>query len=316
MAGYQINPDNNKLGEKMRAVQFFNLYFSKFKYIVLTNLLFFVPVLLTAAYVVGTYFLCGGINIFAVSASVIILNPFMAGVALICRYVYTEKQFSVVKTFIKGVRENWVKCLVHGIIWYVVFVVSYFSITMYYNGTRSSGIFWLPLGITVLLVLFVLFSSYYANIMTVTMDIKLKDLYRNCMLFSFGELKNNFFTTLALTFFAAVIFTLLVFFRNPILMVIVGGLLTMLIIPSTVQYIITFYVYDSMVSILDEDKKKEEKEKAENPVARVNVNKDEAMEISRLAPEGKDEYIFHNGKMIKRSLIERQTHENIEDDFD
>lgn len=315
MAGYQINPDSN-LDKKMRSVQFFNLYFSKFRYIVLTNLLFFVPVLLAAAYVAGTYFLFNGINIFAAAVSIIILNPFMAGVALVCRYIYTGREFSVAKTFIKGVRENWAKCLIHGIICYIVFVVSYFSLSLYFSGTKTSLIFWVPLGITALIVIFVLFSSYYANIMTVTMDIKLKDLYRNCMLFSFGELKNNLFTTLALIFFAAVVFTLLVFFKNPVLVIAIGGLLIMLIIPSTVQYIITFYVYDSMVAILDENKKKEEKEKAENPVARVNVNKDEAKEISRLAPEGKDEYIFHNGKMIKRSLIEQQVSEKIEDDFD
>lgn len=314
MAGFQINPDSN-LDKEMRTTRFFNLYFSKFKYIVLSNFLFLVPVLIAAAYIYGTYIFFDGLNIIASTAAIILLNPFVAGLTLVSRYIYTEKEFSVVKTFFRGIKENWAKFLAHGVILYAVFAISYFSIGLYYSGTKSNVLFWVPLAITAIIALFALFSSYYTNIMTVTMDIKLKDIYRNCALFSFGELKNNIFVTFALLIFAAVIFTLAVILNNPLAFLIIVGVLTVFIIPSTIQYIITFYVYDNMVGILDKSKKNERKSKAEKASVKTQVDKDEAEEISRLAPQTQDEYIFHNGKMIKRSAVEKQLQENMDDDF-
>lgn len=302
MTGYKINSES-ALDKKMRTVQFFSLYFKKFKYILLSNLMFFVPLLFAAAIECGAYILLGGLNIFVIAFAIVILNPFFAGIALVCRYICMDKDFSVKEAFFRGIKENWRKFLVHGIIIYAVFVVSWLSIGLYYNGTKTSFVFWIPLVITGLVVLFVLFSSYYANIMTVTMDIGLKDIYRNCALFSFGELKNNLFATFALLIFSAVLFTVAVFLYNPIVLLVVGAILTAVVIPSTVQYIITFYVYDDMVAILDEsakDRHQEEEAKPKQPV----IDKEEAEEISRLVPEGDDEYVFHNGRMIKRSLLE------------
>lgn len=300
----------------MRSVHFFNLYFESFKNILLSNLLYFVPVLIAAAYVYATYIIFDGINVIAASAAFIILNTFMSGVTLVSRYIYTEKEFSVVKAYFKGVKENWKRFFVHGVLFYIVFVISYMSITSYYSGTKTSSFFWVPLVIAVLIALVMLFISYYANIMTVTIDIDLKSIYKNCFLFSFGELKNNILVTVALLIFAAVIFTILVIFFNPILLVILGSLLTALIIPSTIQYIITFYVYDDMVAMLDSSVKKEKQEQKTAP-AKPAVDREEAEEISHLVPEtdnsNKDEYIFHNGRMIKRSAVESQLNNEYDD---
>lgn len=317
VAGYQINPDST-VDKEMRVQRFFSLYFKKFKYIVLSNLLFSVPVLISAAYVYGTYVALGGLNLIAASAAMIILSPFVSGLTLVSRYICTGKKFSVTKAYFKGIKENWSKFLLNGIILYAVSVISFCSMTVYYKGTASSGIFWFPLIITALISLFVLFASYYANIMTVTMDIKLKDIYLNCILFSFGELKNNLIVTLALIIFSLLVSAVLIFFFTPILLIVAAALLTALIIPSTVQYIITFCVYDDMVKILDKSQKAEEKENrkhSESTSAKPSVNKSEAEEISRLAPDTTDEYIFHNGRMIKRSIVENQLNNENNDDF-
>lgn len=308
MTGYKINSESN-IDKQMRTVQFFNIYFKNFKYILLSNIIFFVYIILTTAAEYALYTLLGGLNIFVVALSIILLNPFFAGIALVSRYIYINKEFSVTEAFFRGVKENWRKCLVHGIILYAVFVVSYLSISMYYSGTKTSSLLWIPLVITAIIALFVLFSSYYANIMTVTMDIRLRDIYRNCALFSFGEIKNNLLVTVALLIFAAVIFTLCIIMFNPIILLIVGVLLTALIIPSTMQYIITFYVYDDMVAILDKSLKDDGSNK-KNTSDKISLDSDDLEEISKFVPEGEDEYIFHNGRMIKRSLVEKMYRDN------
>ena len=158
-----------------------------------------------------------------------------------------------------------------------------------------------------------LFASYYLNIMTVTMNINMKNIYRNCMLFSFGELKNNFMATFALLILGAVIFTIAVIVNKLLLILIICGIIAAFIVPSTVQFIITFYVYDSMVEILDDSKKSDDEPQSEHTKQRIN--KEEAEEISRLAADSKDEYIFYNGKMVKRSAVEESLNEKLDDDF-
>lgn len=316
VAGYQINPNRNT-DKKTLGQHFFKLYFKNFKHIVLANILFIIPIIIAAAYVYLTYAALGGINLIAAASAIIILNPFVSGLTMVSRCICEERSFTVSKTFFKGMKENWTKFLIHGIIIYIVFLISYFSLSTYLKGTASSGIYWIPFVITALISLLAIFALYYANIMTVTIDIKLKDIYRNCVLFSFGELKNNFFVTLALFIFCAVIFFVLAVFFSPILLIIVGGLLTVLIIPETIQYIITYFVYNDMIAILDKSaktKKQEQPTAAPAPAPPV-VEKEEAEEISRLAPNTQDEYIFHNGRMIKRSIIESQLNSTNDDDF-
>lgn len=312
MAGYQINPESN-LDKKMQTVKFFNLYFSKFKYILLSNIFFFVFFIISAAYVYLTYVLCGGLNIVAALGAVVFLNIGMSGVTSVVRYIYTDKDFSPFKTFAKGIKENWLKFLVHGIFFYFLSAVSYASIVLYYNGTKTNSLFWVPLVITALISLLMLFASYYLNIMTVTMNINMKNIYRNCMLFSFGELKNNFMATFALIILGAVIFTISVILNKLLLILIVCGIIAAFIMPSTVQFIITFYVYDSMIEILDESKKNDDE--PEKAAAKQHIKKEEAEEISRLAADSTDEYIFYNGKMVKRSAVEESLNEKLDDDF-
>ena len=308
----QINPSSG-FRKTMRTVEFFTVYFDNFKKLVLTNLLYVMFLLPAAGYIAAITFFTKGFSLQSAAACIIILNDGMGGVTQVCRYIYTKKEFDTVQAFLNGVKDNYKRCLLHGILLYLFFVFSYSSIMLYLSGTKTNSIFWVPLVITSLISLLMLFASYYANIMTVTIDISLKNIYRNCALFSFGELKNNLLATLALIFFAAVIFTMTAFFRNPLFVLAAVLLLSVFIIPSTFQYILTFYVYDSMLDILDESKKNENDEPPQHSAVRVSA--DEAEEISEVIDDDKnDEYIFHNGRMIKRSAVLSQLNDQDNDD--
>ena len=312
VAGYQINPESN-IDKKMKTVKYFNMYFDKFKYIFISNIYFLVFFIISIAYIYFSYQLFNGLNIIAALGSVVILNTGMSGVTAVVRYIYTGKEFSPFKTFLKGIKENWLKFLFHGIFFYFFIAITYASVSLYYQGTKTNSLFWVPLVITSLISLLVLFMTYYLNIMTATMKLDLKTIYRNCMLFSFGELKNNLMATFALLVFGAVILTAAVIVNNLLWILIICGIITALLAPSTVQFIITFYVYDAMIDILDESKKNEEETAAEHK--KIHIEKDEAEKISKLASDSKDEYIFYNGKMVKRSAVEESLNENLDDDF-
>ena len=302
MTGRRANPDAVS-GKPMRAVQFFNLYFANFGHIVLANLLFLPFNLIAGGYIYFVYRLMDGINLATASPALIFLNIGMSGVTIICRYIYCEKEYNIIKTFIKGLKENFLRFFINGVILSIITAVSYLSIALYYNGTKTSVIFWIPLIITILITLGISFASYYMNIMTVTLDIPLKNTYRNCFLFSFGELKNNLLTTVALLILSAIVFSVLFMANNLWVIFSVIIFLQIFILPSTIQYIITFYVYDSMVDILDENKKNYDENKKNQE--KIQINEQEAEEISDFISDTKDEYIFYNGRMIKRSEVEK-----------
>lgn len=301
----------------MRSVRFFNLYFSSFGKLLLSNLMFLPFNILAAGYIFLVYNLLGGINFAAAAPAFVFLNAGMAGVSLVCRYICDEKETGVFGAFMKGIRENILRFVVHGVVFAVVFAVSSLSIALYYGGTKTSGVFWIPLAITTLISLGVLFAAYYLNIMTVTMDISLKDTYRNCFFFSFGEIKNNLKATAALVILSAVVFSISYIIND---MWVVLGLLVVLeafVLPSTVQFIITFYVYDDMLARLDETRQTQKNDqdsdtdKPEQPI----LNREEAEEISELASNAKDEYIFYNGRMIQRSAVEKILENDMDDLF-
>ncbi len=293
----------------MKSVKFFNQYLTNLGRLTLTNILFAPFGLLAAAYVILTYKLLDGLNITAAAAAVVILNVGMAGVTQVCRYIYIEKEFSVPSAFFKGLKENALRFLFHGAVFYIAFAVSYLSLYLYYSGTHSHAFFWLPLIITAVIALGLLFSSYYLNIMTATMDISMRDTYRNCVLFSFGELKNNILATAGLLILGIIIFAVVYIINNEIAAAVIITIFQAFVIPSTAQYIITFYVYDDMVSILDASKREKRSEsenlEAEKRPSTVVINEEDSEALEQLAEESRDEFIFYNGKMIRRSELEK-----------
>lgn len=293
----------------MRSVSFFNTYFSNFGKIVLANLLFLPFDILAGAYFFTIYKCFGGINIPAAAPVLIILNMGMSGVTLVCRYICSGKNAPVAQTFLNGIKNNIFRFFIHGTAFTVASIISYFSIVLYYKGTKSSVFFWFPFIVTALISLIALFASYYLNIMTVTMDLSLKNTYRNCFLFSFGEIKNNLMATAGIIIMAAVIFSIIYIVNNFMAVLIILAVMQIFLIPATVQYIITFYVYDDMIGILDESKhyQKTDDNKDDNKkeTEQLKIEREEAEEISRLAENTKDEYIFYDGRMILRSELEK-----------
>ncbi len=157
----------------------FSKLFRNFHRLMLTNLLFAVPMEEQARLVM----LLALIPIF----------PFYAGVVKVTIKIASgEEKTPVFRNFISGVRENFLRFLVHGAVLYVAVVFSYVSFNIYLKLISANAIFMGPLIITILIMLFLLFMFFYLPAMTVTFDIPMRYIYKNSFLMSYGELKKNF----------------------------------------------------------------------------------------------------------------------------
>ena len=117
---------------KFALTDFFNNLFNNFGKIVFTNLLFAVPL---AVLVTAFYFLDSALKLngyFILMLSIIPLSPFFAGVTLVTsRLARGKENVDVFKTFIEGIKNNWKRFLIHGVITYFAVIFSYFSIRLY-----------------------------------------------------------------------------------------------------------------------------------------------------------------------------------------
>lgn len=284
-------------------------YFSNFLSILLTNLIFFVPLIVVLGVVFLLQNVVQGVALMILSSLMIIaVFPFYSGLVLVCRNLARgDEDVKVLPNFIKGVRENFKKFLLYGVIVSLVIIFSYFSISVYSKLLSSSWVFYAMLFVCILIALAALFVFFYIPVMTVTFDLSLKNILKNSFLMSFGEIKNNFFALIALVIVLAIGFTVVAFSSNATVLIILTLLLLALLLPASCQFVVSFFVYDDMyASIARRDEKSQMLDKAiaeaKNKQSQTQVVEDYSdVDISNL--KDTDDYIFYKGKMIKQSVL-------------
>lgn len=299
---------------KFALTQFFSSLFHNFPKLLLTNLLFAVPFAVFFGIFLLINNLSGFNSNFILFFTVIPLFPFYAGVTQVTAHmVRGEKNISVWRNFLSGTKENLLRFLIHGVILYIAIFFSYYSITMYIGLGKTNSILYVLLAISILVVIFFLFAFYYIPSMTVTFDLSMKNIYKNSALMTFGEFKHNIFATFGLFVLALVCATILFCCGNAVVLIIVTIVLAALILPSLISFIINSAVYNGMYTMIvgkdkksrEIDKKIENRKKGQfyDDEPEDNVIPEDFDNIEIDENKDGDEYIFYNGKMIKRSVL-------------
>lgn len=281
-------------------------FFSNFHRILLTNLIFCVP---SAVVFAGFWFLSKlifkDVIIPFMMIGIIPLYPFYAGVVAVCRNIARgDQNVNVFKTFLTAVKNNFPPFLLHGTIVFVITLVNYLSISLYISLLSGGWIFYVLLFFCILIALFLLYIVFYIPLMSITYDIPLKFVYKNSFLMAFGEVKNNLFATLALLVVAAIFLTITAFSGSVTVLLILLSVMWALLIPATVTFMYVFFIYDGMATMIDKKSKPEAAE--ENDPAAVNRPEhldDDFSDIDISTLSDTDDYIFHNGRMVKQSTL-------------
>ncbi len=287
---------------KMRVVELLGRYFRNFHRILLTNILFAIP---AAALFFGVYCLSayGRINnILITFLPIIPLMPVFAGVTVVTRNIARDDEnVPVFSCFFGGIKNNWKRFLLLGVMLYAAVVLCYSSFMLYWNMAQQNPIFYVPFGLVILISIALLFTFYNIPVMTVTYDLSFKDILKNSALMSFGEIKNNFFATIGVAITILVGATLFIMSNSPVMMLSLTGTFAALILTATVSYVINYYVFKDMAVMIT----------AEGSAPAFPDDKDADKEPEKLdfsdldLDSGKDgdEYLFFNGKMMKRSVL-------------
>ncbi len=304
---------------KLGITIFLSSLFTNFPKLILCNLMFSVPLIGFSC----LFYFIGGIlqfqNVVTIGLTIIPIMPFYAGVTLVTRnMVRGDEQIPLLPTFLKGIKENWLRFLIHGVVMYFALLMSYFSITLYWNIAHQNGMFYVVMVLCVIISIVFLFTFYNLPLMTVTFDMPLKNIYKNCFLMSFGELKSNLLASLGVFLLGIFCLSFLIFSGTSLWVIVLTLIFTAFLIPGTMSFIINYAEYKGMMSLLvakEEKKAKLEKEilYQKNPALKKQEEarqfRDDFADVVIDENDNTDEYIFHNGKMVKKSVLIKQLKE-------
>lgn len=312
--------------KRMKFEVLLERYFSNFHRILLTNLLFAIPsaVVFGVVYALNQWLFQGAISMPLSLIAIILLYPFYAGVVMVCRNIARgDSDVPIVKTFFTAIKNNFLHFLLHGIIIYIIVTLSTLAVSFYIAFLSAGWFFYVLLFFSIIIALLLLYTIFYIPLMSVTYDLPLRYIYKNSFLMSFGEFKNNVFATIAAAIVFGICFTAVAFIRSATLLAIMVSALWALLIPATVTFMIVFFIYDGMTNIIrnkddisselsdaiDKGMKEQKEKKAAQSAQHVE---DDFSDIDISTLKDTDDYIFHNGKMVKQSTLLRMIREKQE----
>lgn len=294
------NPDKNNY----KLSNFFISFFDNFGKMFITNLLFNIPLIIFGGIVILISYLMGYINIFIVFLLIPIMSPFFAGLTYVCKKLTIKQKIQPAKDFFKGVKENFKYFIVNGLIFYVVAVGLWITFN-FYRDNLEQPIIIAALVFSIIFGLYFLFMEFLIPTMSVSVELKFIQILKNAVVLTLAGFINNLKTLISFMLVFSVIFTMFQLLGNPIINVIIIGLLVIILLPVFCTYIVTFNSYQTIEKYvinpyIKEHIAEKQQEQKENAVAEIDID-----ELSELAQGNPDEFVFLNGRMLKRSAIQK-----------
>ncbi len=284
---------------------FFKLYFLNFKTMFLGNVFFSVPLIICGGIVYGiSLFIRQSENLWFLGLIIPLVYPFFSGVTQITKDVVNSRQKSVSawQSFRKGLKNNYKYFILYGILLYLAFIISYYSLIFYYRMAVAEKLFYIPLFVAVIITLFVIFMSFSLPILTVTLNLELRHYFKNAALMAIGELPMNLYVLVTTCMLISACFTVSVMTPYAVTGFIVIGVTLFLVLPTGISYCSVYRLYPKIEDVFALAEREKNQNFPIKPVAVVPTD-DDGNPISVDNNSNSDDYVFVNGMMIKKSQI-------------
>ena len=302
--------------KKAAPVRFFEILWRKLSKLVQLNLIFMIPFAVVVALMVVIFFLplphfafntslFGPLDLYAIYAvplPLILMAPFSAGMAYVTRNFAREEHAFVWSDFWEAVKNNWKASLLNGIIVYVAYVFLSFSVFFYSNQMQSNWLYMVPFAVCAILFVLMLFAQFYIPLMIVTMDLKLRHIYRNAFIFAILGLPRNILITAVLVgMIVGTLFCPGAFLAIPLLLLVI-------IVFSLVSYLCSFAGYPMLDKYLIQPFYNKEAEAAKKKAA-AEEGETFSFEADELDDDEDDapKYVYVNGRLVDRSTLKEES---------
>lgn len=304
--------------------RYFSQFFGKFSKWIQLNLLFLIP---TAVVAVAMFFLytISYTVIFNIGSALITVDlwhryvfplpliiwyPFIAGLTMISRCAIREEPFFVFTDAMNAIKKNFKLFFINGLIIYVVYVLFSISFDFYFYMMFQHYLLFIPFVLSCLLIFLFISAQFYIPMMAITFNLRLRDLYRNGFIFGIVGFPRNlllFFLILLVIFYFFFIYQMMLLFQ-------LLALLFFLIFGFCFNtYTKNFIIYPVIEKYLINGETETGREKRE----RIREEREQERNMSILSEEEfnalseiKSDYVYVNGKLIKRSEYEAQQNDD------
>lgn len=173
------------------------------------------------------------------------MGPATAGVTYIMRNFSREEHAWLWSDFKDSVKGNFKQAIVVFLIDLVMAVLFYVAIVVY---SSMTGFMAALVGIVYLMIAIYTMMHFYIYPMMVTFDLKLKDLYRNALLFTISKLPSNLFVAAVLVLLHLVLPIYLIFVggQYTIILLLVFLLLEIVILQGFSAFLVNFNAYPKL----------------------------------------------------------------------
>lgn len=289
---------------------YLEIYKNKFFNILILNAIFFTAFsLLTFLILALSYLAFGTLNLNpyllpVVGLPYILLGPIIAAITKICRDYVREVPGFFLEEFKSAIKMNWKQSTLVAMLQYIVIWIFSYSIPFYYNNLENGSFMnTFGLGICLLSLLVFVFMSYFIYMMVVTLKLKLMQIIKNSIIFSFLCLFKNIILSVILGIWlfisVSLVYLALGSGNGFVYGIVISFFMTLFF--GFIFYTVSFFSFNPIKKhILDPYY---EKHPEQTSAALQNVNTDE---ISLNQNEKQSsEFVYHNGKMVHRTALEQ-----------
>lgn len=299
-------PDNN-----YKLADFFSCFFDNFGKMFTANLLFDIPLIVFAGVIALTSYILGHINIFVCFLLIPLISPFFFGLMYVCRKLTLKEKFSPAKDFFKGVRENFKYSVLNGMIVYIIVLGMWLAFSFYRDNLEQPLII-VSFVFSIILGIYFLFMEFLISTMIVSVELKFMEILKNSVVLTLAGFFGNIKTLISFMLVFSIIFTIFSLVGNLIVSIIIIALLVIILLPALCTYIITFNAYQTIEKYViapynEEHAEENRQQQKESAVSEMNID-----ELCELAQGNPDEFIFLNGRMLKRSAIQKMVEKRSE----
>ncbi len=158
-----------------------------------------------------------------------------------------DEDVAVCSNFFAAVKENFVRFLIHGVLFYIAAFFTWSSTTMYFEMGKENNIFFALMIISIVIGILLMCFFFRVPTMTVAFDLPMKAIYKNSLLMGFMEVKSNLAAIFGLFILFVICSMLLVCCGgNAIAIAIVTALLGAVLVPAVAAFIINAAVWQRM----------------------------------------------------------------------
>lgn len=281
----------------------FQKFFRNLPQLILANLMFAIPMIISFVIVwLIQRFLTTAVIIEFLP--ILLLMPFYCGLCKVTKDIAIGKEVKGISAFFKGVKANLKYSILHGVIFYIVALMDYFADIFYYGASQYNAAMYIVFGLCVAVTVFTIFCFFFVPLITVTVDLKFKHIYKNAALMAIGELPKCLLASLSVVCCIAIVtalFSLMGSYLGALLFVL---FLLVFILPATISYFINAILYPSIEELLiSKDNLKDKPTEGMSCEELLKIQFEENPIDPAILEGDENELVFYGGKMVKRSTL-------------